>query len=170
VETTPLVVDGILYATRPPNDVVALDTQTGRRLWYYHYPVPDKVYTCCGQVNRGLAILGDRLFMATVDAKLIALDAKSGRLLWKSAQADYEAGYAGTVAPLIAKDKVIVGIAGGEYGIRGFVDAYDAATGKRAWRFYTIPGRTTLTSVPGRAIPGRPVAARPGLPALTIRK
>src|SRR6266478_4410613 len=115
-----LVVDGILYATRPPNDVVALDTQTGRRLWYYHYPVPDKVYTCCGQVNRGLAILGERLFMATVDAKLIALDAKSGRLLWKTAQADYEAGYAGTVAPLIAKDKVIVGIAGGEYGIRGF--------------------------------------------------
>ena len=77
--------------------------------------------------------------MATVDAKVIALDAKSGRLLWKTAQADYETGYAGTVAPLIAKDKVIVGIAGGEYGIRGFVDAYDAATGKRAWRFNTIP-------------------------------
>jgi len=140
VETTPLVIDGIMYATRPPNDVVALDTQTGRRLWYFHYPVPDKVYTCCGQVNRGLAVLGDRLFMATVDAKLIALDIKSGRLLWKTAQADYETGYAGTVAPIIAKDKVILGIAGGEYGIRGFVDAYDAATGKRAWRFYTVPG------------------------------
>lgn len=140
VETSPLVVDGIMYATRPPNDVAAIDTQTGRRLWYYHHPVPEKVYACCGQVNRGLAILGDRLFMATVDAKLIALDAKSGRLLWKTAQADYEQGYAGTVAPLIAKDKVIVGIAGGEYGIRGFVDAYDAATGKLVWRFYTIPG------------------------------
>src|ERR1700694_308397 len=78
--------------------------------------------------------------MATVDAKLIALDIKSGRLLWQTAQADYETGYAGTVAPIIAKDKVILGIAGGEYGIRGFVDAYDAATGKRAWRFYTVPG------------------------------
>ena len=139
VETTPLVVDGIMYATRPPNDVVALDTQTGRTLWYYRYRVPEKVYTCCGQVNRGLAILGDRLFMSTVDAKVVALDAKSGRLLWKTAQADYETGYAGTVAPIIAKDKVIVGIAGAEYGIRGFVDAYDAATGKRVWRFNTIP-------------------------------
>src|ERR1700694_3896942 len=77
--------------------------------------------------------------MATVDAKLIALDIKSGRLLWKTAQADYETGYAGTAAPIIAKDKVILGIAGGEFGIRGFVDAYDTATGKRAWRFYTIP-------------------------------
>src|SRR5215831_17555194 len=94
VETTPLVVDGIMYATRPPNDVVALDTQTGRKLWYFHYPVPDKVYTCCGQVNRGLAILGDRLFMATVDAKVIALDAKSGHVLWKTEQADYKTGYA----------------------------------------------------------------------------
>src|SRR5260370_41797987 len=77
VETTPLVVDGIMYATGPVNDVVALDTQTGRTLWFYHYPLPAKVYTCCGQVNRGLAILGDRLFMATVDCKVMALDAKS---------------------------------------------------------------------------------------------
>ena len=95
---------------------------------------------CCGQVNRGLAILGDRLFMATVDAKLLALDAKSGRLLWKTEIADYKGGYGGTVAPLVAKDKVILGLAGGEYGVRGFIDAYHAATGERAWRFYTIPG------------------------------
>ncbi len=140
VETSPLVVDGIMYFTRPPNDVIALDTETGRRLWSYQYKVPEKVYTCCGQVNRGLAILGDRLFMATVDAKLLALDAKSGRVLWKTELAEYQAGYAATVAPLVAKDKVIVGIAGGEYGIRGFIDAYYAATGERAWRFYTIPG------------------------------
>ena len=140
VEATPLVVNGILYTTRPPSDVVAIDARTGRELWLYHHPVPEKVYACCGQVNRGLAILGDRLFLSTVDAKVVALDARSGRLLWKSAQAEYQNGYAGTVAPLVVKDKVIAGIAGGEYGIRGFIDAYDAATGKRVWRFDTIPG------------------------------
>ncbi|MBI3697922.1 MAG: PQQ-dependent dehydrogenase, methanol/ethanol family [Acidobacteria bacterium] len=140
VETSPLVVDGIMYLTRPPNDVVALDTETGRQLWLYSYKVPEKVYVCCGQVNRGLAILGDKLFMGTVDAKVVALDAKSGRLLWKTEMADYTQGYGATLAPLVAKDKVIVGIAGGEYGIRGFIDAYEAETGKRAWRAYTIPG------------------------------
>jgi alcohol dehydrogenase (cytochrome c) len=140
VETTPLVVDSVMYLTSPPNEVIALDTETGRRLWTYRYKMPDRVYACCGQVNRGLAILGDRLFMATLDAKLVALDAKSGRLLWQTEMADYKTGYAGTVAPLVAKDKVIVGIAGGEYGIRGFIDAYSAATGERLWRFYTIPG------------------------------
>ena len=140
VETTPLVVDGVMYATVPPSDVVALDARNGRRFWYYHHPVPQKVATCCGRVNRGLAILGNRLFISTVDAKLVALDAKSGRVLWTTTQADYEAGYSGTVAPLVVKDKVILGIAGGEFGIRGFVDAYYAATGQRAWRFYTTPG------------------------------
>ncbi len=140
VQTSPLVVDGIMYLTRPPNDVVALDTETGRRLWNYSYKVPDRVYTCCGQVNRGLAILDGRLFMTTVDAKIVALEAKSGRLLWQTEMANYKEGYAATVAPLAVKDKVIVGIAGGEYGVRGFIDAYDAATGARAWRFYTIPG------------------------------
>jgi len=140
VETSPLVVDGVMYLTRPPNDVVALDTETGRTLWTYSYKVPDKVYVCCGQVNRGLAILGDRLFMGTVDAKLVAIDTKSGRELWKTEITDYKSGYGATVAPLVTKDKVILGIAGGEYGIRGFIDAYYAETGKRAWRFYTIPG------------------------------
>jgi len=140
VETSPLVVDGIMYLTRPPNDVVALDAETGRRLWTYQHKVPDRVFVCCGQVNKGVAILGDRLFMGTVDAKVVALDAKSGRLLWKTEMATYTEGYGVTVAPLAVKDKVIVGIAGGEYGIRGFIDAYYAATGERAWRTYTIPG------------------------------
>ncbi len=140
VETTPLVVDGIMYLTRPPNDVVALETETGRVLWSYNYKAPERVYVCCGQVNRGLAILGDRLFMATVDAKVVALDAKSGRELWKATLADYTQGYGAMHAPLIAKDKVIVGVAGGEFGIRGFLDAYYASTGERAWRIYTIPG------------------------------
>lgn len=140
VETTPLVVDGVMYLTGPPNDVIALDTETGRGLWTYRHKIPSQTYACCGQVNRGLAILGDRLFMTTVDGKLLALDAKSGRLLWQTELVDYKQGYAATVAPLVVKDKVIVGIAGGEYGIRGFIDAYYASTGERAWRFYTIPG------------------------------
>jgi alcohol dehydrogenase (cytochrome c) len=140
VETTPLVVDGIMYLTQPPNNVIALDAETGRRLWSYNYKVPPKVVVCCGQVNRGLAILGDRLFMGTVDAKLVALDAKSGRELWRTEVFDYTKGYAVTVAPLAVKDKVLLGVAGAEYGIRGFIDAYYASTGERAWRFYTITG------------------------------
>jgi alcohol dehydrogenase (cytochrome c) len=140
-ETTPLVVDGIMYLTRPENDVYALDAVTGRVLWVYNHKNPDRTYNCCGKVNRGVAILGNRLFMGTLDMHLIALDAKSGRELWKTEMADYTAdgGYAATGAPLVVKDKVIVGMAGGEHSISGFLDAYDAATGKRVWRFHTIP-------------------------------
>ncbi len=139
-EASPLVIDGIMYLTQPPNDVVAIDARTGRIFWLYQYrPAPDSK-VCCGAVNRGLAILGDTLFMATVDARLIALDARSGKPLWNTRVADNEAGYSMTLAPLVVKDKVIVGVAGGEYGIRGFVAAYEAKTGKEVWRFYTIPG------------------------------
>ena len=95
---------------------------------------------CCGRVNRGLAVLGDTLFMATIDSHLIAIDAKNGGLLWNVAVAEAQAGYAMTLAPLVVKDKVIVGTAGGEYGIRGFIAAFDAQNRKEAWRFYTIPG------------------------------
>jgi len=140
VETTPIVVDGVMYVTRPPSDVIALDAETGRRLWSYRYPAPRDAIACCGQVNRGVAVLGDRVFLNTVDAKVVALDARSGRELWKTEIIGYKAGYAATGAPLALKDKIIVGIAGGEFGIRGFLDAYDAATGRRVWRFYTIPG------------------------------
>ena len=137
---TPLVVDGIMYVTQAPNDVVAIDARTGRTFWTYSYtPSPGRL--CCrGLVNRGLAILGDTLFMATVDAHLIAIDAKNGKPLWKTKVAEAEDAYGMTLAPLVVKDKVIVGPSGGEYGIRGFIDAFDAKTGKRAWRFYTIPG------------------------------
>ncbi|MFQ5929078.1 MAG: pyrroloquinoline quinone-dependent dehydrogenase [Acidobacteriota bacterium] len=140
VEVTPIVVDGIMYATQPPNDVYALDTETGRPFWSYKRLLPEKINTCCGQVNRGLAILGDRLYMGTVDAHLVALDARTGTVLWDVEVADYKAGHSVTVAPLAVKDKIIVGISGGEYGIRGFLDAYDANSGKRVWRFYTVPG------------------------------
>jgi alcohol dehydrogenase (cytochrome c) len=139
VETTPIVVDGVMYVTRPPSDVIALDAETGRALWTYEHRVPGRVYVCCGEVNRGLAILGDTLFLATLDAKLVALDAQAGRVLWKRELADPSLNYTATGAPLAIKDKVIVGIAGGEGGIRGFLDAYDARTGERVWRFWTIP-------------------------------
>jgi alcohol dehydrogenase (cytochrome c) len=140
-ETTPLVVDGIMYLTRPENDVFALDAETGRVLWTYSHKNPERTYNCCGKVNRGLAILGNRLFMNTLDMHVIAIDAKSGRELWKTEMYDYTAsgGYSATGAPLAVKDKVIVGMAGGEHPISGFLDAYDAATGKRLWRFNTIP-------------------------------
>ncbi len=140
-ETTPLVVDGIMYLTRPENDVFALDAETGRVMWTYSHKNPEKTYNCCGRVNRGLAILGNRLFMNTLDMHIIAIDAKSGRELWKTEIYDYteSGGYAATGAPLVVKDKVIVGMAGGEHPLTGFLDAYDAATGKRVWRFHTIP-------------------------------
>jgi alcohol dehydrogenase (cytochrome c) len=139
VETTPIVVDGVMFVTRPPSDVIALDAETGRALWTFEYRLPGTVYVCCGEVNRGLAILGDTLFLTTLDAKLIALEARSGRVLWKQELADSKLNYTATGAPLIVKDKVIVGIAGAEGGIRGFLDAYDAKTGQRAWRFWTVP-------------------------------
>src|SRR5205823_7551615 len=114
---TPLVVDGIMYVTQAPNDVVALDARSGRVFWVYHYaPTPGRL--CCrGQVNRGVAIIGDTLFMATVDAHLIGVDARNGQPLWDTKVAEAKAGYAMTLAPLAIKDKVIVGVAGGEYGI-----------------------------------------------------
>jgi alcohol dehydrogenase (cytochrome c) len=139
-ETTPLVVDGVMYITQPPNDVIALDAATGRVFWNYNYRPAPGTRLCCGNVNRGLAIRGDTLFMGTVDGRLIAIDSKNGRPLWNVKVADQNAGYAITVAPLVVKDKVIIGTAGGEYGIRGFLAAYDAATGKEAWRFYTTAG------------------------------
>src|SRR5262249_23149246 len=136
-EATPLVVDGVMYTVQAPNDVVALDAATGRIFWIYPYRPDPQARPCCGRVNRGLAILGDTLFMATIDAHIIAIDAKNGSLIWNTVVAKAEAGYAMTLAPLVVKDKVIIGTAGGEYGIRGFIAALDAKSGKEAWRFYT---------------------------------
>ena len=138
-ETTPLVVDGVMYLTEAPNTIVALDPRGGRVYWTYRHPLPDVTYPCCGRLNRGLAILDNTLFMGTLDAKLIAVDAVTGRKKWETTVAEYTHGYALTVAPLIVKDKVIVGPAGAELGIVGFIAAYDAKTGKQVWRFNTIP-------------------------------
>ena len=140
-ETTPLVVDGIMYLTRPENAIYALDALTGRQLWMYEHRNPERTFNCCGRVNRGLAILGTTLFMNTLDMHVIAVDAKSGRELWKTKMFDHMAagGYAAPGAPLIVKDKLIVGMAGGERGVSGFLDAYDPKTGALLWRFHTIP-------------------------------
>jgi alcohol dehydrogenase (cytochrome c) len=139
-QATPLVVDGIMYLVEPTNTVVAMDAKLGRVFWTYEHTPSREARPCCGAVNRGLGILDNTLFLATLDADLIALDATSGKPLWKTNVGDPALGYALTLAPLVIKDKVVVGIAGGEYGIRGFIAAYDAKTGEEAWKFYTIPG------------------------------
>ena len=140
-ETTPLVVNGIMYLTRPENAIYALDAATGRQLWMYEYRNPPRTFNCCGKVNRGLAILGNTLFMNTLDMHVVAVDARSGHELWKTEIFDYTeaGGYAAPGAPLVVKDKLIVGMAGGERGVSGFLDAYDTKTGQRLWRFHTIP-------------------------------
>ena len=140
-EATPLVVDGVMYTVQAPNDIVALDAATGRVFWTYTYTPSTLARPCCGRVNRGVAIAGDTLFMGTIDARLIAVDAKNGKPLWNKEIGKPGQGYAITHAPLVIKDKVIVGVAGGEFGIRGFIAAYSVATGREMWRFYTIPGK-----------------------------
>jgi len=139
-ETTPIALDGVLYITEQPSDAAALDARTGRPFWKYTREIPSEVRACCGRVNRGMAILGDTLYLGSLDGYLVALDRATGRVRWQTLVADYKEGYSITVAPLALKDKVIVGVAGGEFGIRGFLDAYDPKTGNRAWRFWTVPG------------------------------
>jgi alcohol dehydrogenase (cytochrome c) len=139
-EATPIVIDGVLYVTGPQDHAWAVDAATGRPIWHYQYKLPEGLKVCCGLVNRGFAVLGDRLFMSTLDAHLVALNIKDGSVAWDVPTADYHLGYASTGAPLIVKGRVIVGMAGGEYANRGFIDAYAPADGHRVWRFWTIPG------------------------------
>ena len=139
-EATSIVVDGILYTVQAPNDVVALDAVTGRPYWTFTYENLPDARNCCGRVNRGVAVLGDTVYMGTLDAHLLALDAKTGKLVWKTQVAKTGERYAITHAPTIVKDKVIVGTAGGDFGARGIVAAFDAKTGKEVWRIHTIPG------------------------------
>jgi alcohol dehydrogenase (cytochrome c) len=140
-EGTPLAVDGVVYLPGPFNTAWALDAQTGRPFWRYRRELPnDLTYGAISPVNRGFGLLGDRLFMPTADAHLLALNAKTGTVVWDVALADYKVGYSATAAPLVVKDKVIVGISGGDFPTRGFIDAYDPTSGTRIWRFYTVPG------------------------------
>jgi alcohol dehydrogenase (cytochrome c) len=137
-EASPLVLDGVMYVSTPLNHVIALDPATGRRRWEHAETLSTTVH-CCGPVNRGVAVYGGRVYMGTLDGRLVALDARTGRRAWQVRVADNERGYAVDGAPVAADGKVIVGVSGAEYGIRGFVTAYDAGTGRRIWRFYTIP-------------------------------
>src|SRR5687767_6395058 len=139
-QATPIVIDGVIYITGFQNNAWAIDARSGRQIWRYRRELPDQMHLCCGPVNRGMAVLGDRLFMTTIDAHLLALDMATGAVMYDVTLEDYKKGYSATVAPLVVKDKVILGIAGAEYGIRGFIDAYDVNTGKRAWRFHTVAG------------------------------
>lgn len=139
-EVSPIAVDGILYVTGA-NTAAALDARTGRTLWTWKRPIPSD-YQNIGfpRTSRGPAVLDDKLFVATLDGYLVALDLKSGIERWTTKVAEYKSGYSMTMAPLAITGKVVVGVSGGETGIRGFVDAYDAKTGNQAWRFWTIPG------------------------------
>lgn len=138
-EASPVIYGGVMYVTSSYNRVFALNAQTGELLWRYDYPLPEGLRVCCGPANRGVAISGDLVLMGTLDAHLVALDRRTGNVKWNIEIVPYKDGFASTSAPLIVGDKAITGIAGGEYGIRGFFDAYDIATGKRLWRHYTVP-------------------------------
>jgi alcohol dehydrogenase (cytochrome c) len=138
-EASPVVYDGIMYVTSSLNRLFALDAETGEPYWRYDHQQPRDLRVCCGLVNRGVAILGDAVFMATLDARIIALHRLTGEILWNTEIIDYRRGFAATSAPLVVGNLVVVGVAGGEFGIRGFFDAYDAETGARVWRHYTVP-------------------------------
>ena len=139
METAPIVVDGIMYMTTSYNHVYALDAITGKEFWHYKHKMGPITTFCCGPNNRGVAIEGGKLFMGTLDAKLVSLDAKTGKILWETEIADPEKGYSETMSPTVVEGKVLIGTNGGEYGIRGFVKAFDSATGKLLWTFHTIP-------------------------------
>jgi alcohol dehydrogenase (cytochrome c) len=139
-ETSPLVIDGVMYFSVPPSDVWAVDAATGAVIWTREFDIDGNVPVCCGRVNRGVTVLGERVFIGALDGRLIALDSRTGNVIWEVRVADPADGYSITAAPLAVGDKIIIGVAGGEYGIRGFLDAYEADTGTRAWRFDTIPG------------------------------
>ena len=141
METAPIVVDGIMYITTSYNHVYALDAVTGKEFWHYKHKMGAVTTYCCGPNNRGVAIMGDKLYMGTLDARLISLDAKTGKLLWATQIADPELGYSETMAPVAVNGKVLIGTNGGEYGVRGFVKAFDANDGKLLWTFHTIPDK-----------------------------
>ncbi len=139
METAPIVVDGVMFVTTSYNHVYAINAVTGEQYWHYKHKIGPVSTYCCGPNNKGVAVSEGKVFMGTLDAKLVALDAKTGKQLWDTQIADPELGYSETMAPAVVDGKVLIGTNGGEYGVRGFVKAYDANTGKLAWTFHTIP-------------------------------
>lgn len=140
LQVSPIVVGRVMYVTQSREGVLALDATTGAKLWEYRRRIPERVPACCGMPNRGVAVLGRSVFVATIDSHLVAIDAITGRQQWTTTVADVEEGYTMTGAPLALSDRVIVGVAGGEFGARGFVAAFNAADGKLLWKFNTVPG------------------------------
>lgn len=139
-EATPIVIDGVMYFTTPWNHVFAVNAATGKEYWRTVYKLPDNLPLCCGAVNRGAAVGAGKVVFASLNAHLVALDATNGKIVWDTEMADYKQGYSATIAPQVIGNKIIVGISGGDFGVRGFIDAYDINTGKRLWRFWTVPG------------------------------
>src|ERR1700759_2647461 len=139
LETSPIVVDGVMFVTTSFSHVYALDAKTGQQLWHYNHKMGPITVYCCGPNNRGVQVLGDLVYLATLDSKLIALNSKTVYVVWRTDLADPELGYSETMAPTVIKDKVLIGTNGGEYGIRGFVCAYYSKTRKPAWNFNTTP-------------------------------
>ena len=139
LESSPVVYDGVLYLTSSMNRLLAYDAGDGSLLWRYDHQNPSDLRICCGPVNRGVGISGDAVIMGTLDARLLAFNRKSGELLWNTEVEPYASGFSITSAPLIAEGVAVIGIGGGEYGVRGFFDGYDVETGKRLWRHYTVP-------------------------------
>ena len=138
-EATPIVVDGVMYLSGWDGWVWCIDARTGQELWRYKHEIPFDVSLCCGNVNRGVAVAKGKVFVATLNAHVIALDAQTGEKIWDTVHGDVRASESATVAPLVVKNMVIVGSSGGEFGVRGHLDAYDIDTGERVWRCYTIP-------------------------------
>jgi PQQ-dependent dehydrogenase (methanol/ethanol family) len=139
LETSPIVVNGVMYVTTSFSHVYALDAKTGAEIWHYKPKLGPVVTVCCGNNNRGVAVYNDKVYVATLDSRLIALNAKDGAVIWDVKLADPEKGYGETMAPTAVGGKILIGTDGGEYGVRGFVRAYDADTGKLIWNFDTIP-------------------------------
>jgi len=139
METSPIVVNGVMYVTTAFSHVYALDAKTGAQIWHYKHNMGPITTFCCGPNNRGVAVYGDMVYLGTLDAKLVALDAKTGKVVWEQQIADPELGYSETMAPTAVNGKILIGTNGGEYGIRGFVKAYDAKSGELLWTFDTIP-------------------------------
>ncbi len=143
LETSPIVVNGVMYVTTSFNHVYALDARTGEQIWHYKHNMGPITTYCCGPNNRGVAVYGDIVYMGTLDAKMVALDAKTGKQVWEKELADPELGYSETMAPTVVDGKVLIGTNGGEYGIRGFVKALDWKTGEEIWNFHTTPEDST---------------------------
>lgn len=183
-ESQPLVKDGVMYVTASYSRIYAIDARTGEEIWQYDARLPDGIMPCCDVVNRGAAIYGDKIIFGTLDAKLVALNKDTGKPMWIKKVADYQAGYAITAAPMVVKGKVITGVSGGEFGIVGKVEAYDANTGDLVWTRPTVEGHMGYVykdgkkiengisggkaASPGPAKCGRTAVPRPGWVAPTM--